>query len=90
MDIRSVVFFPRNSISCEKKKTGGIDTCMKEQLLLLGDVARQLGVRPHRIVYALTSGLIPEPALRIGNRRLFDENDLKQLANYFAGRKKNG
>ena len=64
---------------------------MKEELLLLGDVARVLNVRPHRVVYALTSGLVPEPQLRIGNRRLFDRKDIETLANYFAERKeKNG
>jgi DNA-binding transcriptional MerR regulator len=48
-------------------------------LFLLGDVARRLGCRPHRIAYLLTSGLVPEPALRLGNRRVFDEGDIGRI-----------
>ncbi len=49
-------------------------------LHLLGDVARQLGCRPYRIVYLLTSGQVPEPRLRIGNRRLFTTEDINRIA----------
>ena len=50
-------------------------------LFLLGDVARRLVCRPHRIAYLLTTGLVPEPALRsFGNRRLFDEEDVGRIA----------
>jgi DNA-binding transcriptional MerR regulator len=50
------------------------------ELYLLGEVARRLMCPPHRIVYLLTSGKVPEPALRIGGRRVFTEEDIKRLA----------
>src|SRR5947209_6153268 len=53
---------------------------METNLLLLGDVARLLGCRPHQIVYLLTSGHVPEPPLRIGNRRMFTQHDVDRIA----------
>ena len=47
---------------------------------LLGDVARTLRCQPHRIVYLLTSGKVPEPSLRLGNRRMFTKADIEQIA----------
>ena len=34
---------------------------------------------PHRVVYLLTTGRVPEPP-RLGNRRLFRPEDVKRLA----------
>jgi hypothetical protein len=50
------------------------------EIYLLGDVARILRCAPHRIVYLLTSGKVPEPGLRIGNRRMFTDEDIGRLA----------
>jgi DNA-binding transcriptional MerR regulator len=47
---------------------------------LLGDVARMLRTKPHKIVYLSTSGQVPEPETRLGNRRLFLEKDIERLA----------
>ena len=47
---------------------------------LLGDVARLLRTKPHKIVYLLTSGQVPEPEVRLGNRRLFSAEDIERLA----------
>jgi hypothetical protein len=47
--------------------------------LLLSDVARLLRRRPHQIVYLLTSRQVPEPALRLGNRRVFMAEDVERL-----------
>jgi hypothetical protein len=50
---------------------------------LLGEVAKLLNRKPHQIVHLLTTGQIPEPATRIGNRRLFTENVVTLLAGHF-------
>ncbi len=47
--------------------------------LLLGDVSRLLHRRPHQIVYLLSSRQVPEPALRLGNRRVFTAQDVERL-----------
>lgn len=52
----------------------------QSDLYLLSDVSRNLNCPPHRIVYLLTSGQVPEPALRLGNRRIFTEEDICRLA----------
>jgi hypothetical protein len=49
------------------------------QWLLLGDVARLLRRRPHQIVYLLSSLQVAEPALRLGNRRVFTADDVERL-----------
>ena len=43
-----------------------------------------LGVKPYRVTYALTTGLVPEPRNRIANKRLFDSADVARLADYFG------
>ena len=48
-------------------------------MCLLGDVARILGVVPYRIVYLLTSGKVPEP-VKLGGRRVFFEDDIERIA----------
>lgn len=52
----------------------------KTPLYLLGEVARRLGCPPHRIVYLFSSGKATEPALRLGNRRVFTEQDIVRIA----------
>ena len=46
-------------------------------------VAALIGVRKHRIEYALTSGYLPEPKLRFLGKRVFDPSDLLVVASYF-------
>ena len=55
---------------------------MKNGPLTLRDVAGILGVRPHRVVYAITSGRVPEP-LRISGRRMFAKEDVENLRRHF-------
>jgi DNA-binding transcriptional MerR regulator len=50
---------------------------------LLRDVAAILKVKPYQIAYALSVGLVPEPALRIANKRVFQQEDLERLATHF-------
>ena len=47
---------------------------------LLGDVARILRCQPYQIVYLLTTRQVPEPRLRIGNKRIFTIADMQRLA----------
>jgi DNA-binding transcriptional MerR regulator len=46
---------------------------------LLGDLARLLDCKPHQITYLLTSRQVPEPALRIGGRRMFTAEDVERV-----------
>ena len=49
----------------------------------LNEVSRLLKVRASRIHYALITGAVEEPRLRIGNRRVFEAADVKRLAVHF-------
>jgi DNA-binding transcriptional MerR regulator len=46
---------------------------------LIGDLAKRLDVPPYRIAYLLTTRQLPEP-MRIGNRRIFNETEARQVA----------
>ncbi len=50
---------------------------------LLRDVARILKVKPYQIAYALSVNLVPEPELRISNKRIFQQEDIDRLAAHF-------
>ncbi len=52
--------------------------------LFLKDVSRLLDVKPYRITYALSVGLVREPARRFDNKRIFGPADLKRLAAHFG------
>jgi hypothetical protein len=51
--------------------------------LSLKDVSRMLHVKPYRITYALSTGLVAEPALRVHNKRVFRSKDVERLATHF-------
>lgn len=55
-----------------------------EKCFSLKDVARMLGVRSHRVGYAVSSGAVPEPDQRLGNKRVFTEEDIRRLAEHFG------
>jgi len=57
---------------------------MQQQLLGLGDVSSVIGVARHRIEYAIANGAIPEPELRIANKRIFTIEDAQRIADYFG------
>lgn len=42
----------------------------------LREVANMLGLRYYQIVYAFKSGKLPDVRVRLGNRRLFQENEM--------------
>jgi hypothetical protein len=56
---------------------------MRKKHYLLRDVARLLKVKPYRIAYALSVGLVPEPEMRITNKRIFAPEDIERLATHF-------
>lgn len=53
---------------------------MSETLFLISDVAKRLDVPPHRVAYLFLTRKLPEPKLRLGNRRLFTVGDAKRVA----------
>jgi len=48
------------------------------------DVAALVGVKQHRIEYALKNGYLREPAERVTNRRIFTTADLQAAMVYFS------
>ncbi len=52
----------------------------QQHYFLLGDVAKILRCQPYQIVYLLTTNKVPEPALRIGNKRIFTSADIARLS----------
>jgi len=52
-------------------------------LLSISQVASLLGVRKHRIEYALGEHYLPEPKLRFLNKRVFDSSEVCVIASYF-------
>lgn len=57
---------------------------MQNSLLSTSQVASLLGIRKHRIEYALSEGHVPEPKLRFLNKRAFDPAEVCVVASYFG------
>ena len=55
-----------------------------QNLLSISQVAGLLGVRKHRIEYALAEHYVPEPKLRFLNKRVFDSSEVCVIASYFG------
>ena len=53
---------------------------MSQQLFLISDVSRMLGVPAHRVAYQYSTRKLPEPALKLGNRRVFTLADVQKVA----------
>ena len=53
---------------------------MTQQLYLISDVSRMLGVPAHRIAYQYRTRKLPEPTLKLGNRRVFTLTDVQRVA----------
>ena len=53
---------------------------MQTDLFTLKDVAALLDVAPHRIVYLITSRQVSEPALRVGNVRVWTRPEIETIA----------
>ncbi len=59
-------------------------------LYLLGDVARMLEVPQYRLSYLLTVRRELEPALRVGNRRMFTTQEVERLRIVLNTKEKSG
>ena len=55
-----------------------------DEFLTLKQVATLLNLQHHRIHYALVTRRIPEPALRVSNRRIFQHADVVRIASHFG------
>jgi len=53
-------------------------------LLSTSQVASLLGIRKHRLEYALAEGHVSEPKLRFLNKRAFDPSEVCVVASYFG------
>jgi hypothetical protein len=53
---------------------------MSQQLYLMSDVSRMLGVPVHRIAYLFMTRKLTEPPLRLDNRRVFNRVDVQRVA----------
>lgn len=53
---------------------------MNNELFALGDVARQLAVKPHRIQYLLSTAAVAEPGLRVAGKRLWNHAEIAALS----------
>lgn len=52
---------------------------MNKEHYLLGEVAKEIGRKPFQIVYLLTNGIIEEPKLRIGGKRIFSHQEIESI-----------
>ena len=63
---------------------------MNQQVYSLREIAKIVGVKAHRVSYAVSNGYLDEPAQRITNRRMFSESDVEAAKKYFANQPKAG
>jgi DNA-binding transcriptional MerR regulator len=54
-----------------------------QKAMSLKDVTQSLKVQAYRVQYAIIHGLVPEPQLRIGGRRVYTPADVRRLAQHF-------
>ena len=50
---------------------------------LLGEVARLLKIKPYRIAYGISVGIIPDAKMRISNKRVFTFEEIETMAAHF-------
>ena len=53
---------------------------MQRSHYTLKDVAALFNVAPHKLTYLITSRQLPEPSLRIGNVRVWTNDELELVA----------
>jgi excisionase family DNA binding protein len=54
------------------------------QIHSTGEVAKMLGIQRHRLEYAIANGHLPEARFRFLDKRCFDAEDVKRIAEYFG------
>lgn len=49
-----------------------------------GQLARLLGLRPHQLEYAHSTGLLAEPMFRFLGKRVYCADDVRRVAQHFG------
>lgn len=57
---------------------------------LLNDAAKRAGVRGYQVAYAISQGYLPEPKQWFNRQRVFTDEDIARIREYFAARPKRG
>jgi len=57
---------------------------MNQTLYSIREAARILRKQPYQIAYLLDNNRVPEPRVRLGNRRAFSAEDIRRLAAKFG------
>ena len=57
---------------------------------LLNDAAKRAGVRGYQIAYAITQGYLPQPKQTFNRQRVFTDEDIARIREYFANRPRRG
>lgn len=57
---------------------------------LLNDAAKRAGVRGYQVAYAISQGYLPEPQQWFNRQRVFTDEDIARIKEYFAARPKRG
>lgn len=52
---------------------------MDKDFFLLGEVAREVGCKPYQLAYLLSTGVIEEPQLRLGTKRVFNRLEVDRI-----------
>ncbi len=61
---------------------------MPQTQFILSEVAKIVGVKAHVVAYAISSGNLPEPCLRIAGKRIFSTKEVEAIKKHFASRPK--
>ncbi|MGE3408659.1 MAG: MerR family transcriptional regulator [Pirellulales bacterium] len=56
---------------------------------LLNEAAKLVGVRGYQIAYAIQQGYLPEPEMRLTHQRIFTDQDIVRIREYFATKSSN-
>lgn len=56
---------------------------MPQTQFILSEVSRLIGHKAHVITYAISTGHLPEPKLRIAGKRIFSESEVENIKKYF-------
>lgn len=55
---------------------------------MISEVSRMLDVKAHKITYAIAQGMVPEPEERFNRVRVFKDEDVQRLREYFQLRRR--
>lgn len=55
-----------------------------QRIYSTGQVARLLGLRTHQLDYAHASNQLAEPGLRFLNKRVYELDDVRRVADHFG------